>query len=132
MSFSVKIINVEELKKKQGLGVEGRIQRYIDQEVIRYMEPFTPRNSGALQRSAYAKNGEVVYTVPYAKFLYYGKVMVSPSSGSPWAKSGESKLLTQRKLQFKGQPTRGAYWFLRMKVQYANRILKEVSRLNGH
>ncbi|MDD3394814.1 MAG: hypothetical protein EOM28_00935 [Clostridia bacterium] len=131
MSFSVGFENLEGLKKKQGLGADGRIQRYIDQEVLRRMAPFTPLDTGALQSSVHAKNGEIVYAVPYAKFLYYGKVMISPSTGSPWARSGEEKILTQHSIQFKGAPMRGAYWFLRMKAQYAEEILKGAGKING-
>lgn len=130
MSFSVSFGNLNRLKKKQGLGVNGRIQQYIDQEALRLMAPFTPLDTGTLQKSVYAKNGEIVYTVPYAKFLYYGKVMISPSTGSTWARSGEEKLLTQRSLHFKGAPLRGAYWFLRMKAQYTEKILKGAGRIN--
>ena len=131
MSFSVDFHNLDELKKNHGLGADGRIQRYIDKEVVRLMAPFTPLDTGALQNSVYSRNGEVCYTVPYAKLLYYGKVMVSPSTGSPWAKKGEEKVLTQRSLQFKGGPMRGAYWFLRMKAQYAEEILKGAGKING-
>lgn len=131
MSFSVGFENLEGMKKKQGLGADGAIQRYIDQEVLRRMAPFTPFDTGALRGGVYAKNGEVVYTVPYARFLYYGKVMVSPSIGSPWARKGEEKILTQRLIQFKGAPMRGAYWFLRMKAQYAQEILKGAGKING-
>jgi hypothetical protein len=63
MSFSVDLSSLDVLKKSQGLGKEGRIQRYIDQEVIRHMALFTPFGTGALQNSAYGKNGEVIYTV---------------------------------------------------------------------
>lgn len=131
MSFSVNFENLEGMRKNHGLGADGRIQRYIDEEVIRYMEPFTPLNTGTLQNGVSARNGEVVYSVPYAKFLYYGKVMASQSTGSPWAKSGEEKVLTQRSLHFKGAPMRGAYWFLRMKAQYAEEILKGAGKIYG-
>lgn len=131
MSFSVGFDDLNKLKKKHGLGADGRIQRYIDQEVVRHLAPFTPMDMGNLVNSVYAKNGEVVYRVPYAKYLYYGKVMVSPENGSPWAKRGEEKVLTKRTLQFQGAPVRGAYWFLRMKTQCAEEILKGAGKGNG-
>lgn len=131
MSFSVDLRSLDGLKKDRGLGPDGRIQRYIDQEVLRRMAPFTPFQTGMLQMNAYGKNGEVVYTAPYARFLYYGKVMVSPSTGSTWAKNGEEKIRTQRSLQFKEAPMRGAYWFLRMKSQYRQEILKGAGKRIG-
>lgn len=131
MSFSVDLSSLDVLKKSQGLGKEGRIQRYIDQEVIRRMALFTPFGTGALQNSAYGKNGEVIYTVPYSKFLYYGKVMVSTSTGSTWARAGEEKVVANRALTFKGAPMRGPYWFLRMKAHYGREILKGAGRQIG-
>lgn len=131
MSFSVDLGSLYVLKRIQGLGKDGRIQKYIDQEVVRRMALFTPYGTGALQNSAYVKCGEVTYTVPYAKFLYYGKVMVSPSTGSTWAKAGEEKVVANRRLTFKGAPMRGPYWFLRMKAHYGQEILKGAGRQIG-
>lgn len=131
MSFCVDLGSLNVLKRSQGLGKDGRIQKYIDQEVVRRMAPFTPYGTGALQNSTYLRCGEVIYTVPYAKFLYYGKVMVSPSTGSTWARAGEEKLVANRALTFKGAPMRGAYWFLRMKAHYGQEILKGAGRQIG-
>lgn len=131
MSFCVDLGSLNVLKRSQGLGKDGRIQKYIDQEVVRRMAPFTPYGTGALQNSTYLRCGEVIYTVPYAKFLYYGKVMVSPSTGSTWARAGEEKLADNRALTFKGAPMRGAYWFLRMKAHYGQEILKGAGRQIG-
>ncbi len=131
MSFSVSLESIEKLKKSKGLVIDGRVQRYVDAEVLRLMAPFTPFDTGQLQNNAYAKDGVVVYKMPYARYLYYGKVMVSPSTGGPWAQSGEKKVLTGRSLRYKGAPMRGAYWFLRMKAQYGQEILKGAGKRIG-
>ena len=131
MSFSVGFESMDQLKKNKGLGAAGRLQQYIDAEVLRRMAPFTPFDTGALQNNVYAKAGEVIYTVPYARYLYYGKAMASPSTGSSWAGSGEEKILMGKPLHFKGAPMRGAYWFLRMKAQQGQEILKGAGRLVG-
>lgn len=131
MSFSVDLGGLNVLKKSHGLGKDGRVQKYIDQEVVRRMAPFTPFDTGSLQNSAYVKCGEVIYTVPYAKFLYYGRAMVSPSTGSTWARAGEEKVVANRPLTFKGASMRGAYWFLRMKAHYGQEILKGAGKKIG-
>lgn len=37
------------------------------------------------------ENGIIVWDTPYAKYLYYGVLMVGEKSHSPWAKRGERK-----------------------------------------
>lgn len=74
-----------------------KAQKYVDSEVVRLMEEYTPMETGATYKSATIStkigSGEIHQTTPQARFLYYGKVMVSPSTGSAWAKSGEKKII---------------------------------------
>ena len=99
-----------DLLKKRGLENRGRIQKYVDKEVIRLMTPYTPKESGELIRSAtrltdigsgLVKQGGK--SAPYARKWYY----------------------TQAK--FTGAPMRGTYWFKRaMQNGGAKTILKGV------
>ena len=41
-----------DLLKKRGLENKGRVQKYVDKEVIRLMTQYTPKKSGELIRSA--------------------------------------------------------------------------------
>lgn len=53
----------------------SRAQMYVDQEVIRYMDPQTPFRTGAMVRSVTAGSaigtGHLVYASPYARRQYY-------------------------------------------------------------
>lgn len=99
-----------DLLKKRGLENKGRVQKYVDKEVIRLMTPYTPKASGELIRSAtrltdigsgLVKQGGK--SAPYARKWYY----------------------TQAK--FTGAPMRGTYWFKRaMQNGGAKTILKGV------
>ena len=99
-----------DLLKKSGLENKGRVQKYVDKEVIRLMTPYTPKESGELIRSAtrltdigsgLVKQGGK--SAPYARKWYY----------------------TQAK--FTGAPMRGTYWFKRaMQNGGAKTILKGV------
>ena len=99
-----------DLLKKRGLENRGRIQKYVDKEVIRLMTPYAPKESGELIRSAtrltnigsgLVKQGGK--SAPYARKWYY----------------------TQAK--FTGAPMRGTYWFKRaMQNGGAKTILKGV------
>lgn len=94
--------------KKRGLEPYGRVQRYIDSEVIRLMSPYTPKDTGALIDSATSLtkigSGEVKQggaTAPYAHRWYY-----NPAN-------------------FTGSPTRGTYWFERMKENGGKKSILE-------
>ena len=63
----------------------------------------------------------IVYPGPYARFLYYGKLMVDPDTGSPWAPKGATKVLDpggrdldiKKSVHSKAQ----AHWFEASKAQ---------------
>ena len=70
-------------------------QDFIDSEVIRRMDPYTPMDSGFLKKSplllTVIGSGNIVQNTPYARRWYY-----TPA-------------------KFSGAPKRGNYWFERMK-----------------
>ena len=125
------------LMKKRGILPMGRVQKFIDQECIRLMAPYTPRKSGLLEKAATLGtkigSGEINQISPYARFQYYGKVMVSSITGSPWASKGEKKILTDRDLQYDTSihPLAGKMWFERMKSDKKNEILEGARKVAG-
>ena len=137
MNFKVKL-EIESLNqnlKKRGRQERGRVQKFIDSEVIRLCSPYTPFQTNALIESALSGteigSGNIIYNSPYAKYLYYGKLMVSPTTGSSWAKQGERKVVTGTDLKYNGAPKRGSYWFERMKADHLNNLLKEAADMAG-
>lgn len=131
----VEVDNINRILNRHGLGVRGRAQQYIDSEVLRQSAPYLPHQTGMLRDSGIhgtdIGSGEVIWNSPYAKFLYYGKVMIGMESHSPWAKSGEKKVKTNRNLAYHGAPKRGAFWFERMKADHMSDILRGLARLLG-
>ena len=118
----------------RNLETGGAVQRYIDSEVLRLSDPYLPLRDGDLKRAGLdgttIGSGEVEWKGPYARYLYYGKLMLSPS-GSCWAKRGEKKHLTDKDLNFHGAPKRGSFWFERMKTAHRKSILKGAARIAG-
>ena len=130
MKYEVKMDSPSKIAQRKGLGKGGVIQKFIDSEVIRLSAPYTPFATGQLTKSAtlgtVIGSGEVTYNAPYARYLYYGKVMVSPTTGSAWAKRGERKVLTAKLIKYNGAPRRGARWFEQMKQIHGKSLLREV------
>lgn len=138
MKFEVKMDSPSKIAQRHGLGKGGVIQKYIDRRVIDLCAPYSPFQTGQMQKSAtlgtVIGSGEITYNSPYARFLYYGKVWVSPKNGSTWAKRGERKVVTAKLLKYDGAPRRGSYWFERMKQAHLKSLLQEVGalgKLNG-
>ncbi len=69
-------------------------------QAARDTEKFVPMLTGALKNRTKVDGGTITYQGPYARYLYNGKVMVDPATGSPWASRGTTKVLTDRNLVF--------------------------------
>ena len=76
------------------------------------------------------RSGEIKQVAPYARFQYYGNVMVSRITGSAWARNGESKVITNNPLQYdtSRHPLAGKMWFERMKADKKDAILQGARR----
>lgn len=80
-----------------------RAQYQLDGAVMNSMVPFMPMITGSFINTTRAASAAIqgsgeVYAAygPQGRFLYEGKTMVSPSTGSTYAKKGEKKVLVSR------------------------------------
>lgn len=105
-------------------------QAYVDSECIRLMSKYTPMKNGLLFKSpvlgTVIGSGHIVYASPYARYQYYGKLMVSRLTGSAYARRGESKVLTNTDLKYKTHrhPQAQKLWFEVMKQNHKEQILR--------
>ena len=101
-----------DMLKKRGLVPGGRVQTYIDSEVIRYCDTLVPVDTHTLRKTAKTHSeigyGTIKYVTPYAKKQYY-------------TNSGERQ----------AEPDRGKLWFERMKERYKEQILQGAIRISG-
>lgn len=97
-------------------------QAFVDSEVLRLSNPYIPMQSSMLQKSGILGTtigtGEVTYNTPYARYQYYGKVMVGRAP----------KQLTDKDLTYHGAPMRGALWFERMKADKKEQIFRGAAK----
>ncbi len=113
-------------------------QKFVDSECIRLMVPYTPMLNGILMKSPVLGtkigSGQIVYLKPYARYQYYGKLMVSSVTGSAFASMGEKKVLTNVDLVHNttsGHSRAGPFWFERMKADRLPQILKGAAKYSG-
>lgn len=111
-----KIKSTEQLLRERGLNKGGKVQKFIDSEVIRCMDPFTPFRNGFLKKSAtlgtVIGSGIIKYVAPHARRNYYEN-------------AGRGTEGTQR------GGRRGRKWFERMKPVYLGTILDGAAKLAG-
>lgn len=104
----VQLKSLQLLMKARGLEPNGRVQQFIDNEVIKYCDPLVPKDEGVLKGSAEAHtvigSGIVRYVTPYARKRY-------------------------KDTKMKGQ--RGEKWFERMKEQHRKDILDKAIEIAG-
>lgn len=102
-----------ELLRRRGLDEGGRVQRKIDEEVLRLCEPLAPKLNNKLipsgKTGTNVGSGEVCYNVPYARYQYYGK-----------SRSGKPLNYTH----LTGHEKAGSFWFERMKAAHKDEILQ--------
>lgn len=113
-------------------------QSFVDAECIRLMRPYTPALNEVLAQSpalgSEIGSGCIYYFNPYARYQYYGKLMVSSITGSAYASMGESKVLTNIDLvhnKTAKHPLAGPFWFERMKAEKGAQILKGAAKYSG-
>jgi hypothetical protein len=95
-------------------------------QVKKDTEPFVPMLTGSLKNRVRVEGNTIIYPGPYARFLYYGKVMVDPNTGSTWAPLGGTKVVTDRDLVFTKDfhPQAQAFWFEASKAQNKDKWLR--------
>lgn len=126
-SVKVKINKTSQILKDHGLNEDGRVNRFMRDNADRLMNPFVPMDNGMLRRNkAYPNNHSIKYNSPYAKYQYYGKLMLT-KSGSSWAKKGEKKFETGKKLKYHTSGT-GAKWDKLMMQRRKNDLVKDVEK----
>lgn len=88
--------------------------------------PYVPMLTGSLNVRTQVDGGSIIYPGPYARYLYYGKLMVDPNTGSSYAPKGGTKVLTDRNLVFTKSvhPQAQDHWFEASKAQNLDKWLR--------
>lgn len=95
-------------------------------QVQKDTSPYVPALTGSLDQRTRVVGSEVIYPGPYARYLYHGKVMVDPETGSTYAPKGGTKVVTDKNLVFnKAMHSQAqAYWFEASKAENMDKWLR--------
>lgn len=118
LKFSVKADGFDELHEAIATACT-KAEHAVALQARKDTAPYVPFLTGSLDQRTRVDGNEIIYPGPYARFLYYGKVMVDPETGSTYAKKGATKVLTDKNLEFNkaGHNQAQSYWFEASKAE---------------
>lgn len=96
-------------------------------------EPYVPASGAAagMSKRTQVDGDTIIYPGPYAKFLYYGKLMIDPNTGSSWAPEGATKVVTGIDLNISQAVHSKArsHWFAASKAQNLDKWIRVAGRV---
>ena len=115
----------------------GKAQYALDSMIMTSMQPYMPHRTGTFinvtkaMSAAIAGSGNVIAAAPpFGRFLYEGKVMVDTKTGSPWARPGAKKVVTDRDLKY-SNPKATPHWFDTAKENHGDSWVRAVKKIAG-
>lgn len=99
LKFSVRTEGLEAIKDRLAEGCT-KAEHTVALQIRKDTSPYVPALTGSLDKRTRVDGSEVIYPGPYARYLYYGKLMVDPETGSSYAPKGTTKVLTDKNLVF--------------------------------
>lgn len=139
----INLNDANEIIRNHGLDPGGPVQKFFTNEIMRLSDPYVPFRSGPLKNSAHpTPNWDgIIYNAPYARYHWFGKLMVDPitgkgafydpRSGRYWSRPNTPKVLTNRDLQYTGGHLRGPRWVERCWIDNKDSILKSTEAYAG-
>ena len=99
LKFNVHTSGLDSLREKVS-SASDKAAHIVAMQVRKDTSPYVPALTGSLAKRTRVDGGEIIYPGPYARYLYFGKLMVDPATGSSYAQKGSTKVLTDKNLVF--------------------------------
>lgn len=133
MEFKVNTDGFDALREaisKAGTRAEHALALQIERDT----QPFVPALTNSMTLRTRVAGNTIIYPGPYARFLYYGKVMVDPNTGSTYAPKGGTKVVTDKNLVFNQSvhPQAQDHWFEASKAQNLEKWLRVGEKAVSH
>lgn len=140
INYKVVLPTLESVADKSGVNPGGFAQKFFANEIVKLSDPYVPFKQGVLKNTVVISPDAtyIEYVAPYARYHWYGKLMVDPITKkgaffSPdygfWSRKGVPKELTDRDMSYIGAPQRGPKWVERMWQSDGKQICASVERL---
>lgn len=137
VKFSVHMEGMDAIKEKLAQAC-GKAEHILAVQVEKDTVPFVPALTGSLTERTRVVGDTIIYPGPYARYLYYGKVMVDENGNGPMHfvdKHGNEQIkfpkgsklhATDRNLVFTKtvHPQAQSHWFEASKAQNLDKWLR--------
>ena len=125
VKFEVHTEGLDALREKVTRAAQAA-EATLATQVAKDTSPYVPALTGSLDQRTRVVGNQIVYPGPYARFLYNGKLMVDPNTGSSYAPKGGTKVVTDRNLVFSKamHPQAQSHWFEASKAQNRDKWLR--------
>lgn len=122
VEFRVRTTGIDQIGGKI-TNMANEAEAWLANEVLTDTRPYVPALSGSQMNRAHVEGGSVVYPGPYARYLYYGKVMEGPPTGPKYA--------TDRDLVYTKDTNADAqaFWFEASKAQNLQKWVKGANKI---
>lgn len=131
---------VKQIMKRLGIDARGDVQRFHTANVKRRIQKYMPYRTGATIKLMIAQSPVekpfLHVNAPYARVLYYGKVMVDPETGmagfltpNGWrSRRGVAKVASSRDIQYDKtkNPRAGPFWDRRLTAAEGRQMAAEL------
>lgn len=134
--------SVQQILKDLGIDEKGRVQKFHTQNVLKRIKRYMPYRTGATFKITVAQTDinkpEIITDTPYARFLYYGKLMVDPKTGAAgfliddeWkSRRGVPKVLSNRDITYTKDknPRAGPFWDRALSAAEGSAMVADLQR----
>ena len=133
LKFSVHTEGMDAIKDKLTEGCT-KAEHTVALQVRKDTSPYVPMLTGSLDKRTRVEGAEVIYPGPYARYLYFGKLMVDPATGSSYAPKGTTKVLTDKNLVFNtaSHAQAQAHWFEASKAENLEKWVRVADKAVKH
>ena len=133
LKFNVHTSGLDSLREKVS-SASDKAAHIVAMQVRKDTSPYVPALTGSLDKRTRVDGGEIIYPGPYAPYLYFGKLMVDPATGSSYAQKGSTKVLTDKNLVFNkamhGQAQ--SHWFEASKAENLEKWVRVADKAVKH
>ena len=133
LKFNVHTSGLDSLREKVS-SASDKAAHIVAMQVRKDTSPYVPALTGSLDKRTRVDEGEIIYPGPYARYLYFGKLMVDPATGSSYAQKGSTKVLTDKNLVFNkamhGQSQ--SHWFEASKAENLEKWVRVADKAVKH
>ncbi len=133
MKFTIKASGFDKIARKIDQAGE-KAAHALAVQMAKDTEPFVPARTKSLANRTRVEGDTIICPGPYARFLYYGKLMIDPNTGSAWASKGATKTVTGKDLDISKAVHSNAqsHWFEASKAMNKDKWLRVAGKTMEH